>query len=540
MRKCEECGAENDDNASFCIACRAPLKARDTAGGLPTDPLPSPRPEPKTDDRIIELEPGTVFANRYEIIEKIGQGGMGAVYRAKETLGSTERAIALKLIKADLLANETARDRLIHEGVLTQSIRHPNVVAVHNVGIHKEQPFVAMAYVKGLSMREWLVRKFNYRNEEGLREEIPFAVCAQIIKSLLDGLEAAHSLNIVHRDLKPENVIFTSEPSEKVAELQILDFGIARAPGPPISTASGGMGTQGYMAPEQITNPAGVEPSADLYSLSRMFYEMLMDVLPAGHWQAPSGGRTDVPSDIDELIRKGLSDSPRSRQQSVAEYRKALEEAMRSAQSLSGPRRNQQKEPKVPDRPKKPIPPPPEPGGIPKPVMIGGGAALALFALIGVSQLDGGGGYDERDYGTSSSSSSGSSGGEIYTTSGSTSSSGGPGPGPEPVYPQSPYPSLSGTWYLPDGSTFPTTVAANGDFVGRSQDAMGNIYELRGNLEEGFYSLTSPTGPATGSLEWDGECHLEFVNSATFQTGMVHIDHPPSNDGGACPARFQQ
>ncbi|MEM9986504.1 MAG: hypothetical protein AAF804_15540, partial [Bacteroidota bacterium] len=77
----------------------------------------------------------------------------------------------------------------------------------------------------------------------------------------------------------------------------------------------------------------GVEPSADLYSLSRMFYEMLMDVLPAGHWQAPSGGRTDVPSDIDELIRKGLSDSPRSRQQSVAEYRTALEEAMRSAQS---------------------------------------------------------------------------------------------------------------------------------------------------------------------------------------------------------------
>src|SRR5690606_6863726 len=106
-----------------------------------------------------------------------------------------------KLIRADRLVNQAAIDKLISEGALTQDIRHPNVVAVYNVGEADGQPFVAMEYVDGVSLREWHQRQY------AARQEIPLASVAEIIKSLLEGLDAAHQLNIIHRDLKPENIV---------------------------------------------------------------------------------------------------------------------------------------------------------------------------------------------------------------------------------------------------------------------------------------------------------------------------------------------
>ena len=157
---------------------------------------------------------------------------------------------------------------------------------------------------------------------------MPLEVAGAIIHALLDGLEAAHALGVVHRDLKPENIMLTGEPGGHSAALQILDFGIARAPDTATIRSTGGTGTIGYMAPEQITYPESVQPSADLYSVSRIFYELLMDVLPTGHWQPPSGGRPDVPASIDRLIEQGLMDRPASRPQSAQDYRAALATAL--------------------------------------------------------------------------------------------------------------------------------------------------------------------------------------------------------------------
>jgi len=156
------------------------------------------------------------------------------------------------------------------------------------------------------------------------------ATAANIIAEILSGLDAAHKAGVVHRDLKPENVMLAGEPTDAGASLKLLDFGVARAAGAG-DTGATSLGTRGYMAPEQITAPDAAQPSADLYSLSVMFYELLVGVVPQGHWQPPSAGRSDVPPAIDKLIERGLSNSPRQRPQSVAEYGRALADAMNAA-----------------------------------------------------------------------------------------------------------------------------------------------------------------------------------------------------------------
>ncbi|MDX1294470.1 MAG: serine/threonine-protein kinase, partial [Hyphomonas sp.] len=266
------------------------------------------------------LETGTVFADRYVIEDIVGRGGMGVVYKATDTLA--EKTVALKLIRPERLGGANAVKRLIAEGITARDIRHPNIVAVYDVGESGGQPFVSMEYLGGKSVRTW------HREKVQKREDVPLRVAARIIAEILDGLKAAHDAGVIHRDLKPENIILLDEPTAEAAPLKILDFGIARA-GEGLESGTGtGLGTPRYMAPEQITHADSVGPSADLYSVSILFYELLVDVLPQGHWQPPSGGRADVPLGIDMLIEKGLSNRPANRPQSAQEYRKALVDAV--------------------------------------------------------------------------------------------------------------------------------------------------------------------------------------------------------------------
>ncbi|MEP5575484.1 MAG: serine/threonine-protein kinase [Erythrobacter sp.] len=285
--------------------------------------------QPAQIDKQLVLEPGSTFAKRYQIVEEIGRGGMGVVYRATEKLGSRTREIALKLIRADRAADTKAVESLLAEGALIQDIRHPNIVTVYNVGLADDRPFVAMQFVPGIALREWHRRRVIAGKEVSLGE------ASAIISSLLQGLQAAHAQGVIHRDLKPENIILTAEPTDQKTELQILDFGIARTPDASSGRSTGGAGTGGYMAPEQITYPESVQPSADLFSVSRIFYELLMDVLPLEHWQLPSDGRPDVPIAIDQLIEKGLKDRPGSRPQSVAEFDQALKTALQTLDSVA-------------------------------------------------------------------------------------------------------------------------------------------------------------------------------------------------------------
>jgi len=274
-----------------------------------------PMAEGGASQSAIVLNPGELFAGRYRIEALIGRGGAGDVYRAQDA--NTDEHVALKLLSGARVSTPEARRQLVREAIVARQIRHPNVVAVHDVGQAGDVAYIVMELLSGTTMRAWLA---DYATKDF---DLPYAGACAIIQAILDGLEAAHAQGVVHRDLKPENVFILAEPTAMRARLKLLDFGLARTEGSAMSGATM-MGTPHYMPPEQKTAPDTVKPSADLYSLSMMFYELLVGVLPQGHWQPPSRGRSDVPAGVDALIEAGLSNRPRIRPQSVAEYRAAL------------------------------------------------------------------------------------------------------------------------------------------------------------------------------------------------------------------------
>ena len=303
-----------------------------------------------------KLESGAVFANRYEVINKLGEGGMGIVYSAKDQTSGLE--LVLKLIHPDLVQGESAVKRLMSEGLTAREIRHPNIVAVYDVSQWGGQPYFTMEYVRGRNLRSWLVENLNKDLEVALD------VAVGLIKAILAGLAEAHRMGIVHRDLKPENILLKGEPGAPGFQLKIVDFGIAKAVGATRTSktsfgAGGGAGTPLYMAPEQMTSSEGIKPSADLYSLSVMLYEMLMDALPQARFEPVSKHRSGVPAAIDALIEKGLSVRPRSRFQTAAEFAEALDRALPGERAPVAPPPPQVAEPPatvIPPNPRTPEP----------------------------------------------------------------------------------------------------------------------------------------------------------------------------------------
>lgn len=329
MRACPKCQTEASASARFCPECAhefASTLQKDAAsrasaqhtyvGNEGTTINPGPG-----HTSAAELSPGTQVDNRYIIEDTIGRGGMGVVYRAKDKQNGT--TLALKLIRPEYSSSETASKNLLAEGMTARNIRHPNVISVYDVGKWNDMPYITMEYLEKESLAQW------HRNIHNSDKDVPFKIAARIIMEILDGVKAAHQAGVIHRDLKPENIILAEEPSEVTARLKILDFGIASASNrPPEPSTGGGMGTVGFMAPEQRRAPETVRQSADIFSISRIFYLLLVNVLPVDGWQAPSNGRSDVPRGIDALIQKGTLNYARSRHQSIDEYRQALIDAL--------------------------------------------------------------------------------------------------------------------------------------------------------------------------------------------------------------------
>jgi len=380
--KCSLCSTPMPDDAAFCPECG---NKNDVASPPPVEHLGGKTiVQTPTKQISTKLEPGAQFAGRYTIERTIGAGGMGTVYLAKDADNSD--TVALKLINQTMLADEAAAERLIAEGLLTRKIRHPNVIAVHDVAKAGQQPYVTMEYLDGMSLRAWIGKQLSAGTE------IAVEVATGIVNALLDGLQAAHNEDVIHRDLKPENVMLLGDPNEGDFRLKILDFGIAKAVSASLlASSTSAAGTPLYMAPEQRTSPDAVRASADIYSLSRMLYELLMDVLPDGMWQAPSEHRNDVPAGIDAVIQKGLSNRPRSRQQSVEEFRSELAAVFADAKPKAEvPPEPQQNDPEVNNRddPNR-RPPPDTPTGAwtgNKMALIGG---IGLGALIIVMVING-------------------------------------------------------------------------------------------------------------------------------------------------------
>lgn len=512
MMKCKNCGAELGAEDRFCGECgadqKAGLEAMMTIGGMETlsdgqtrggfsrEPMP-------------ELPTGTEFAGRYIIRSVVGKGGMGVVYRAEDKLA--EKDVALKLIRADRLSGPASVRRLIAEGITTRDIRHTNIVAVYDVGEAAGQPFVSMEYLKGQSLREW------HREKIRQRQEISLKVAARIVAEILDGLAAAHAAGVIHRDLKPENIMLVGEPGETAAPLKILDFGIARAAGAGLESGTGtGLGTPRYMAPEQVTNPDTAGPPADLYSLSVIFYELLVDVLPQGHWQPPSGGRRDVSVGVDRLIEQGLANRPANRPQTAVAYRKALVGAVNEGVVLGDPPRDKNGVWK---------------GNIetlkdyPKSVLKWSGITLGVLFLMGIIALA----FEDDDAGT------GSSGGRAAMPSASGDFAARAGSGSAASFS-----SLSGYWMDDNGLRFTMRVANDGSISGSGTNIYGFPMQFSGRFNGATGTLTAVMPSAgmsfNGRLQWDRGCHIGYqffdqMNNVVDQ-GRFHVNHRPDEP---CP-----
>ena len=240
-----------------------------------------------------------------EIIELVGQGGMGAVYKAKQR--NLDRLVALKIFLYRSNDPEFA-ERFKREARALGRLSHPAIVAVHNFGIREEMHFLVMEFVDGLNLRQVT---------EAERLDPVHAI--QLVPELCDALQYAHSEGIIHRDIKPENILLDTR-----GRIKIADFGLAKIAG---KGADAGlthtqqvMGTWNYMAPEQKERPTEVDHRADIYSLGVVIYEMLTGELPLGRFQAPSA-KAAIDTRLDEVVMRALEKEPERRYQHASEFK---------------------------------------------------------------------------------------------------------------------------------------------------------------------------------------------------------------------------
>jgi tRNA A-37 threonylcarbamoyl transferase component Bud32 len=245
-----------------------------------------------------------------EILGLLGQGGMGAVYKARQTkLG---RLVALKILPIEAGRDPAFAERFTREARALARLGHPNIVAVHDFGDTGELYYFIMEYVDGISLRQSM-QSGRMPPEDALR----------IVPQICDALQYAHEEGIVHRDIKPENILI-----DKRGRLKIADFGLAKLLDRPAApfTLTGSlqvMGTPHYMAPEQMERPSAVDHRADIYSLGVVFYEMLTGELPLGHFPLPSHKAT-VDTRLDEIVLHALAKDPEQRYQHASEVKSAV------------------------------------------------------------------------------------------------------------------------------------------------------------------------------------------------------------------------
>lgn len=210
-----------------------------------------------------ELFAGDVLADRYEILQRLGQGGMGAVYKAHDR--ELDRIIAIKIIRRNVVSSPTAIRRLKQELLLARQIAHKNVVRVFDLGVAEGTRFITMEFVEGENLRTLLQRRGKLRVEEAVA----------IMKQVAEGLQAAHAEDVIHRDLKPANIMAGAD-----GRTRILDFGLARPFEETGITRTGiVLGTPDYMSPEQALGKA-VDSRSDIFAFGVISYELLSGLLP--------------------------------------------------------------------------------------------------------------------------------------------------------------------------------------------------------------------------------------------------------------------
>ncbi len=259
--------------------------------------------------------------SHYKILEKIGEGGMGVVYKAEDT--KLDRPVALKFLPPHLLASDTDRQRFLNEAQTAARLSHPGICTVYEIDTVGEHTFIAMEYIPGEDLAH-----------EIASGPLEFNRAAEIALDLCGALREAHAAGVIHRDIKPSNVMISDK-----GRTVLLDFGVARLKGDPKLTRTGTtVGTSGYMSPEQVRGET-VDHRTDIWSLGVVLYQMLTGALPfkADHEAAVlyaianedappiSDIRPTVPAALQAIVEKALEKNVADRYHNIDAFQADLE-----------------------------------------------------------------------------------------------------------------------------------------------------------------------------------------------------------------------
>jgi len=314
--KCPKCQSNNPDDSRFCNNCASPLQPNDV-------PFIHTRTIQVSEKNLAE---DSTIAGRYKIIEELGRGGMGIVYKAEDT--KLKRTVALKFLPEELMRDAESKERFVREAQSAAALDHPNICTVHEIDEAEGKIFISMAYVDGQSLKEKI--KSGPLN---LKETLDVAI------QIAEGLEEAHSKGIIHRDIKSANVMLT-----KKGQAKIMDFGLAKISGDTLVTRAGTtLGTVAYMSPEQARGEE-VGTSSDIWSMGVVLYEIISGQLPfKGELETSMmysivheeprplrDVQPDVPVEMQKVIERALAKKPESRYTSAAEMIEDLKQIQKT------------------------------------------------------------------------------------------------------------------------------------------------------------------------------------------------------------------
>jgi serine/threonine protein kinase len=325
VNRCPECGAEPPSGAleGLCPKCllAAGLESRDEGESAGNG---SEAPTTPHVGRFVPPEPAALAAHfrQLEILELLGHGGMGAVYKARQP--RLDRLVALKIIRPESADTPAFAERFNREAKTLARLSHPQIVAVYDFGEvnipdaaagdpQRAVYFFVMEYVDGPNLRQ-LMHTGELTPQQALA----------IVPQICEALQFAHNEGVVHRDIKPENILL-----DKRGRVKIADFGLAKLAGLSakeltLTETHQVMGTPRYMAPEQMEGTHLVDHRADIYSLGVVFYEMLTGEVPMGHFEPPSK-KVEIDVRLDEVVLRTLAREPERRYQHVSDVKSAVD-----------------------------------------------------------------------------------------------------------------------------------------------------------------------------------------------------------------------
>ena len=321
--KCPRCDHENTGDSRFCAGCG--LELGTPAGGREaTLTLQTP---------VFRLKRGTVLARRFEIIEEVGRGGMGAVYKAYDP--QIDEVVAIKVLRPEIASEPEVIERFRNEIKLARQVAHRHVCRMYDIGEDGLMVFISMEYVAGEDLKSF-IRRSGHINE---------AKAVDIARQVAEGLAEAHRLGVVHRDLKPQNIMI-----DRQGNVKIMDFGIARSLQNSRRTGTGVIiGTPDYMSPEQADSREA-DQRADIYALGGILFEMVTGRVPF-EGDTPLSvvlkHKSEAPASPDSL---NVQVSPRLSRVILKCLEKDREKRYQSAEALLRDLQEAEKEPPVPYR----------------------------------------------------------------------------------------------------------------------------------------------------------------------------------------------